>query len=415
MGGSISGAGAAGRPGLFDWLVVGIGFIALSIGFSARANIGLAMAPMEQELGWTRTGVSDAAAWALIVMAIVAPLAGNLVDKFGSRLLLGFGLMGVGIGMLGTSMVQNAWQFYLAYSLLAAIGFGTVATHVVSTAVSYRFVERQGLAVGIATSGSSAGQFLFVPIVALILAAFGWRASYVVLGVACLVLAPIVFFLLRNEGASKSRHAVGRPDSLAVRLIRLAKSGTFQLLFWSFFICGFTTTGVIETHFLPFAATCGFPPQESALAYGLLSAINLAGMVFAGWLTDRMNRPLLLGAIYIMRAFSFLILLVAAKDINLLFGFAVVFGVFDYSTVPPTASLVASHLGIKVMGLAMGLLSAGHALGGATGVFLAARIFDWSAKYDWVWLAAFGLAILAGLMAFAIRENRTKNLAVAIA
>jgi len=408
-------AGIAGRQSVLDWLVVGLGFIALSIGFSARANIGLAMAPMEQELGWTRTGVSDAAAWALVIMAIVAPFAGNLVDKFGARLLLGFGLIALGAGMLGTSTVQNAWQFYLAYSLLGAIGFGTVATHVVSTAVSYRFSERQGLAVGIATSGSSAGQFLFVPIVALILAAFGWRASYVVLGFACLALSPIVFFLLRKEGAGKSTRETEALESLSIRLVRLAKSGTFQLLFWSFFICGFTTTGIIETHFLPFAATCGFPPQESAVAYGLLSAINLAGMVFAGWLTDRMNRPLLLGAIYIARAFSFLILLIAAKDINLLFGFAVVFGVFDYSTVPPTASLVASHLGLKVMGLAMGLLSAGHALGGATGVFLAARIFDWSAKYDWVWLVAFGLAILAGLMAFAIRENREKSLIPATA
>ncbi|MBV5324527.1 MAG: MFS transporter, partial [Rhodospirillaceae bacterium] len=213
-------------------------------------------------------------------------------------------------------------------------------------------------------------------------------------------------FLLRHEGTSRTSRNAVQLDSLPVRLSRLAKSGTFQLLFWSFFICGFTTTGVIETHFLPFAATCGFPPQESAVAYGLLSAINLAGMVLAGWLTDRMNRPLLLGAIYIARAFSFLILLMAADDINLLFGFAVVFGVFDYSTVPPTASLVASHLGMKVMGLAMGLL---------VGVFLAARIFDWSARYDWVWLVAFGLAILAGLMAFAIRENRGRDLVPAVA
>ena len=407
-------AATAGRAHLFDWTVVGIGFVALSIGFSSRANIGLAMAPMEQELGWTRTGVSDAAGWALVIMAMVAPFAGNLVDRIGARLMLGFGLIALGVGMLGTSMVQNAWQFYLAYSVVGAIGFGTVATHVVSTAVSYRFVERRGLAVGIATSGSSAGQFLFVPVVALILAAFGWRSSYVVLGIACLALSPMVFFLLRTENSSKSTRSRERLDGLPVRLTRLVKSGTFHLLFWGFFICGFTTTGIIETHFLPFAATCGFPPQESAVAYGLLSAINLAGMVLSGWLTDRMNRPLLLGGIYIMRAFSFLILLLAAKDINLLFGFAVVFGVFDYSTVPPTASLVASHLGIKVMGLAMGLLSAGHALGGATGVFLAARIFDWSARYDWVWLAAFGMAILAGLMSLAIRESRSKGVATAM-
>nr|WP_298689354.1 MFS transporter [uncultured Dongia sp.] len=410
MSGSSASSGTAGQPGLMGWLVVGLGFIALSVGFSARSNFGLAMEPMEKELGWSRTGVSDAATWALVIMATMAPFAGNLVDRFGPRLLLGGGLVALGVGMLGTSIAQNGWQFYLAYSLLAAIGFGTVATHVVSTAVSYRFSERQGLAVGIATSGSSAGQFLILPIVALVLTAYGWRASYVVLGLVCLALAPIVFFLLRNEGTSRASRNAVQLDSLPVRLSRLAKSGTFQLLFWSFFICGFTTTGIIETHFLPFAATCGFPPQESTTAYVLLSAINLAGMVFAGWLTDRMNRPLLLGAIYIARAFSFLILLVAAEDINLLFGFAVVFGVFDYSTVPPTASLVASHLGMKVMGLAMGLLSAGHALGGAVGVFLAARIFDWSAKYDWVWLVAFGLAILAGLMSFAIRENRAKGL-----
>ncbi len=144
MHGPSSSVGVASRPTMFDWLVVGLGFIALSIGFSARANIGLAMAPMEQELGWTRTGVSDAAAWALIIMAVVAPFAGNLVDKFGACLLLGFGLIALGAGMLGTSMVHNSWQFYLAYSLLAAIGFGTVATHVVSTAVSYRFTEGKG-------------------------------------------------------------------------------------------------------------------------------------------------------------------------------------------------------------------------------------------------------------------------------
>jgi hypothetical protein len=82
-----------------------------------------------------------------------------------------------------------------------------------------------------------------------------------------------------------------------------------------------------------------------------------------------MNRPLLLGSIYILRGLSFIVLIWASRDISLLFLFAVLFGLFDYSTVPVTASLVASHMGLRVMGLTMGLLSAGHALGAATGVF----------------------------------------------
>jgi MFS family permease len=91
----------------------------------------------------------------------------------------------------------------------------------------------------------------------------------------------------------------------------------------------------------------------------------------------------------------------------MMFLFAVIFGIFDYSTVPPTASLVASHLGLKIMGLAMGLISGGHALGGAVGAFMGGYLFDLFARYTEMWWVAFGTAILAGVMVFMLRENRT--------
>jgi MFS family permease len=175
---------------------------------------------------------------------------------------------------------------------------------------------------------------------------------------------------------------------------------------WSYVICGFTTSGIVEVHLLPYAAACGFPPLESAYAYGLLSAINLAGMVLSGWLTDRMHRPLLLGSIYVLRALSFIVLIWASHNIALLFLFAVLFGMFDYSTVPVTASLAASNLGLRVMGLTMGLLSAGHALGAAVGAQLAGVLFDMYAQYLWVWIAAIALALFAGVLSFSIREDR---------
>ena len=89
--------------------------------------------------------------------------------------------------------------------------------------------------------------------------------------------------------------------------------------------------------------------------------------------------------------------------------FAIIFSIFDYSTVPPTASLVASHLGLKIMGLALGLISGGHALGGAVGAFLGGYLFDLIARYTEMWWFAFGAAVVASLMVFMVRENRAER------
>jgi len=140
-------------------------------------------------------------------------------------------------------------------------------------------------------------------------------------------------------------------------------------------------------------------------------AVNMGGMVLAGWLTDRMNRPLLLGAIYVLRALSFIVLMLVAtpQDYSLLVAFALIFGVFDYSTVPVTASLAASHLGMKILGLSMGLLSAGHALGAAVGSQMGGTLFDTFATYRWTWTVALITALIAGVLSFSIRENRDRG------
>jgi MFS family permease len=185
-----------------------------------------------------------------------------------------------------------------AFGAISAVGFGIVATHVVATAVA-RVADqrRRGLAIGTATSGSTAGQFVVVPAMAALLATASWRWSFAALALALAtsVLVPLVWLALRErrpaapEGPQLARPA---PRNPAADLRQLASSPVFHALFWSFLLCGYTTTGVVETHLLPCAAFCGFPPVPSATAYGLLSLVNMDGMVLAGWLADRVNRPL---------------------------------------------------------------------------------------------------------------------------
>ncbi|UZF91262.1 MFS transporter [Bosea sp. NBC_00550] len=387
------------------WLLVGFGFLALAISFSARATLGLVMPLLMQDFGWSRSFISGAAAATLLVMALTAPFAGHAADRYGVRATLTFGLLLVGIGCLLVASTNSPVVFLLGFSGIAAIGFGFVATHVVSTAVARLFDAQRGLATGIATSGATGGQFLIVPLVAVLLATFSWRWSFLAIGIACLALAPLLWWTLSAKDAPAA--PVRRPEShtLSTDLRFVLRQPAFHILFWSFLICGYTTAGVIETHLIPYAAYCGFGPVPSAAAYGILSAVNLAGMVGAGWLTDRMNRVALLGSIYLLRALTFLVLMRVGADYEMLVTFAVLFGAVDYATIPVTASLAASHLGLRVMGLTMGLISAGHSVGAAAGAFMGGYLVDMSARYDAVWLSAVALSLGAGAMVFLMREQ----------
>ncbi len=392
------------------WVVVWLCFATLSIVMSARQSVSVMTDEWANTLGWSKTFIGSGQSVAFVVMAIFSPIAGNLADRFGARAMLTAGLLVVAAGFLTFAALPMAGIYIFAYGLLGGIGFATANMHLVSTALAKLFKENQGLATGIANSGATAGQFITVPLLTIGLTYFSWRWSMVAVGLSCLVMAVVIWTMLRptqEESAQKSETISEEP--LWTRLKFLLTNPTFHILYWSFFICGVTTTGAIETHFLPYAAFCGFPPVPASGIYGLTAAINFAAMFASGYLTDRVNRPLLLGSIYLVRSLSFIVLMNVGTSYEMMILFAVIYGIFDYSTVPPTASLVASHLGLKIMGLAMGLISGGHALGGALGAFLGGYLFDLFARYTEMWWVAFGTAILAGVMVFMLRENRSER------
>lgn len=397
---------------LNPWVVVWLCFAVLSIVMSARQIVAIMTDDWTRTLGWSKTFIGSGQSVALVMIAIVAPIAGNLADRYGARVMLTAGLLVVAAGLLLFAAYPTAALYIVGYGLVGGVGFATANMHLISTAIAKLFGERQGLATGIANSGATAGQFITVPLVTIALAYVSWQWSVIALALVCVVMAIVIWMALRPAAGAEAeiKATLAAPtESLGARLKFLALNPTFQILYWSFFICGVTTTGAIETHFLPYAAFCGFPPVPASGFYGAIMAINLAGMFLSGWLTDKVNRPLLLGSIYIVRSVSFLVLMQVGTSYEMLTLFAFVYGIFDYSTVPPTASLAASHLGLKIMGLAMGLISGGHALGGALGAFMGGYLFDLFARYTEMWWAAFATAILAGIMVFFLKENRPQK------
>ncbi len=392
------------------WVVVWLCFAALSIVSSARQSVSIMTDEWVRTLGWSKTFIGTGQAVAFIVIAVSSPITGNLADRHGVRALLAGGLVVVAAGLGLFAAYPMAAFYILGYGVIGGVGIATANYHVMSAAIARLFDEKRGLAIGVADSGSTAGQFITVPLLTVCLAYFSWRWSILALAVSCLFMAGCIWVIMKPSKDEVARQAAELShEPLWARLKFLLTSPTFHILYWSFFICGVTTTGAIETHFLPYAAFCGFPPVPASGIYGLTAAINFGGMMLSGYLTDKVNRPLLLGSIYLVRSLSFIVLMNVGTSYEMMVLFAVIYGVFDYSTVPPTASLAASHLGLKIMGLAMGLISGGHALGGAVGAFFGGYLFDLFARYTEMWWFAFAAAVVAGLMVFMVKENRSER------
>lgn len=387
------------------WLIVVFMFGALSLVFSARAALGMIMPTWEQDLGWARTFISTGGSVVLVFMTLISPLAGNLLDKVGPRPVVTAALLCVGASLAATSIMTEQWQFIVLFCIIGGLGYGSLAAPQASATIGQIFDEHRGLATGIATSGASGGLLVILPLLAALIGWIGWRYSFAGFGLLVMAMAPVAWFLITP--ASRTDASTGGIASpLGTRLRMILRNTTFWLLFVGFVICGFTTTGVIEVHLIPYAISCGFPRFESATALGVLSAFNMAGMILAGYLADKVNRPLLLGAIYFFRALSFLILMNITGNRELLFLFAIMFGVFDYSTMPVLASIVGTHIGVGVMGLTLGLLFAGHSAGAAVGAFMGGYFFDAFQSYEWVWIASIALALVAAVVSWMIRETR---------
>ncbi len=401
--------------GVSGWVIVVVSFVALALTFAARSSVGVLMPIWEQELGWGRTLTSSGSALVLGMMAVSSPLAGNLMDRYGPRPIFATGLVLLGGAILATSTVSQEWQFLVIFGLVGGLGFGALSLPLASTAVAIYFAENRGLASGIAMSGSTGGQLPTLILLSILITSIGWRAAYVVFGMLLLLLVPVSLALIRRRpdpSPDQISGIDGIKDSLPGKLRYLCRDRTFLLLLAVFTLCGFTTAGVADVHFVPYAVSVGYPLTESTSAYGVHGVFNLVGLLLAGFFADYLHRPKLLASIYALRGLSFVLLLYISVDIKLMYLFAAVFGLLNFSVLPLIANLVATNIGIRIMGLTMGLIFAGHSLGGAMGAFLGGYFYDAFGNYTWLWVLSGGLSVIAAIFSIFVIETRGDSRAI---
>ena len=164
------------------WLVVAICFVAMGFTFGARSSISMALPLWREEMGWTVAQSSTGASLVLLMMALGSPVAGNLMDRFGARIVIACGLFALGVGVGGTAHASQPWHYYLLFGGVAGVGYASVSIPMVTAAVSGYFVKYRGLAIGIAVSGASGGQLPVLSLLGILIASLGWRSTYQILG-----------------------------------------------------------------------------------------------------------------------------------------------------------------------------------------------------------------------------------------
>ncbi|SDV48731.1 Predicted arabinose efflux permease, MFS family [Chitinasiproducens palmae] len=365
------------------------------------------MTPWLRDFGWSRAEVSAVGALALCVMALAVSASGHAADRWGARRILVAGCVALGAGLAVVASMRHFWQFVLGYGVLGGLGFGLVSLPVAGSLVVRRVRHRQGIATGVATSGTTAGQLLILPAMTLLFAAIGWRGTFAAFAVACVGTAAGAYWLIGREPVSSPR-GLRRPTAAGPAASgSLLRSRAFHGLFWSFALCGFTSTGVVETHLIPFARACGFAPMPSTVAYGVFAACNLLGMLGVGFLSDRVDRRRLLVGIYAVRSLAFVIPLFVGSNYALLVAFSALVGMAFYASFPATIGLSAAHFGKERLGLVMGVLTVGHAIGAAGGAYVSGYLFDLFLRYDSAWLLSIALAASSAVLAALVSDPRS--------
>ncbi|MBL8130280.1 MAG: MFS transporter [Anaerolineae bacterium] len=385
----------------YAWVIVVVTFLGLLLSAGVRNATSVLFEPLEAHFGWDRASVSLAFAISLIFFGLGAPIGGTLIDRYGPRRVMIAGLATIAVGLALLLTVTELWQFHLYWGVIIGIGTGAVAGTLGSTVALRWFNQYRGLALGVFSSAAAAGQLLFLPALITLEVFAGWQGIFATLGILIAIILVPALFLMRNSPEEAKTTAIGKAsaatlsvDSRATPMREALRTRDFWLLAGSFFVCGYTTIGLITTHLLPHSLEHGFQKVEISWAIAFMGAMNIIGTTASGWLTDRVDNRKLLALYYGMRAIS-LVALPFIYDMQNMLVFALVYGLDWVATVPPTVNLTAQRFGRKSLGSIYGWIYFSHMMGAGLASYTGGFFREVLGDYHLV----FASAAILGLMA----------------
>jgi len=388
-----------------DWRtparMLAAGAVVLSVSLGIRHSFGLFLAPMSRDNGWSREVFAFAMALQNLAWGAAQPFAGRLADRHGAgkTILVGSSLYVAGLVLMAQA---NGTTTLLSAGLLIGLGLAGTTIPVVFGAIARSTPpERRSLAMGVAMSVGSLGQFVMLPGAASAIEALGWSRTLLLLAALGATMAPLAGVLFETPAAGASR---GPPMRLREVLREALTHRGFWLLSFGFFVCGFHVV-FIATHLPAYLTDKGLGATTGAIVLALVGLFNIAGSYAAGFLGGRVKKPGILVGIYGLRAVVIAAFLALPLTEGSAYAFGAAMGLLWLSTVPPTNGTVATVFGVENMAMLGGIVFFFHQVGAFLGGWLGGRIYVVTGSYDVVWWIAIGLGVGAALLNVPIREE----------
>lgn len=395
----------------YAWTILAVTFSCLFVASALRSVPGIIMLSLEHEFHWSRETISGAVSINLLLFGLAGPLLGRLMDLYGTKAITLIMIMLVTLGAGGSIFMQEPWQLYLCWGVVIGAGSGGTSIVMGSAVVNRWFQQRRGLALGILGAAFSSGQLIFTPLIMNLNIHMGWRAAtlFITLLLGMVVLPLVMIFMaddpvlkgMQPYGASDVAVSVTPPDPKPMRLAMV--NSQFWLLAFSFGICGFTTSGLLQTHLISHGIEHGFPEMTMGVSLGIMGATDMIGTVLSGWLCDRFGKRWPLAIYYTLRGVS-LMLLPYVESTGQLMAFSVVYGLNWLSTVPATSALTADLFGKQNVGVVFGWICFAHQVGASLASYGAGYLHHLAGNYTMAFMTSGLFALVATGLVVNIRD-----------
>jgi MFS family permease len=409
------------------WVVAAVTFLVLISSAAFRSSFGVMVVPLEDDLGWSRTVTSVAVAVNLVFYGVTAPFAASLMERFGIRRIMTGALALIALGTGLTVFMTAPWQLMLLWGIFVGLGVGSTALVTGALITNRWFATHRGLVLGIIGTAFATGQLIFLPLLSHIIEMNGWRWASLLIAGMCLAVIPLVLIVIRDRPSDIGQRPYGAtgeptPEELGTNttgsagkaarsalgvLGGAARTRAFWLLAGTFFICGWTTNGIISTHFVPAMHDHGMGATTAAGLLALVGICDIVGTIGSGWLTDKFDPRILLAVYYSLRGLALMTLpLIIGPDVEPpLLVVMVFFGLDWVATVPPTVTLCREIYGTEKGAVVFGWVFAAHMIGAAVAAVVSGAMRSITGDYLSAWFLAGGLAVAAGMACLAIRRR----------